>query len=373
MILPVTVPPSLQGFFAQLMKGRMVDDNDQIVDMSLALDEIANREENEILAGLIPKDGYKCPLRVQWEFTRTCNLSCVFCYNSRDRLHKDGISRDAAMDVARQIAEMDVLEVVLSGGEVFTDWDLLRSLGRYFTAQNIGIHLITNGWFTTAEHIREIRNWRILSVQVSIDGAGAEAHDELRGQTGSWRRAVSSLRMFSEVGIFTQTACALNQRNCKTLSDYIELCLLLGARRVVIGDLLLLGQFAEICREEYLIDPHTYEECLTGVRKQAASHKHLLDIQFAQDPGLAIAYSLLKRPTALVIRYDGTAIPSCLLAHPIGDLKKESLQMIWDRIKGGLLDSDALVETLAAIEVTQTPDLNLSRTIYAPAAAEVFL
>jgi MoaA/NifB/PqqE/SkfB family radical SAM enzyme len=373
MSLPLSTPGALEPFFSQLMKGRILDDSDAIVDMPQVLGELVRREENDVLAGIVPKDGYKCPLRIQWEFTNHCNLDCVFCYNARDRADKFTLGADAAMDLARQIAAMDVLEVVLSGGEVFTDWSLFQRIGRFFSEHRIGLHIITNGWFVTEEHIRELAEWSVLSVQVSIDGADEAVHDELRGMPGSWRRAVRSLRMLGEAGFFTLASCAVTRSNWQTLDDYVDLCLYLGARKVLIGDLLLIGGGADASRQNLFVDNTIYEKCVLKIQQKAARYRHLMTVQFAKDPGFAVAHTLLTKPTSLIVRYDGTAIPHCLLAFPIGDVKTESLAAIWDRVRGGYLRNDGLVDTLATIEVTQTPDLGLSRTVYTPQAAEVFL
>lgn len=373
MTLPVFAPGALESFFGRLMAGRILDDDDAIVDMPQVLSEIVRREENEVLAGIIPAGGYKSPLRVQWEFTNHCNLDCVFCYNARDRADKFSLPPAMAMDVARQIVAMDAIEVVLSGGEIFTDWKLLTAVARYFSANGIGLHLITNGWFTTDEHLQELAAWNVLSIQVSIDGADSAIHDGLRGMDGSWRRAVSSLRRFAEAGFFTLASAAVTRGNWQTLDDYVDLCLYLGARKVLIGDLLLIGGGAEACRRDHFLDSDVYEKCVLKIQEKAARYRHLMKIQFAKDPGFAVAHTLLSKPTSLIIRYDGTVIPHCLLAFPVGDLKQEPLAAIWDRVRGGYLGHDGLVETLNTIEVTLTPDLHLARTVYTPAAAEVFL
>jgi len=372
MDLPIDASGPLRNFFEGLMKGRIIDDSNQIADMSLVLSELVRREENDCLAGLIPREGYRSPLRVQWEYQQGCNLDCVFCYNGKDRENKETLPEDALMEIARQIVELDVLDVVLSGGEIFTDWKLLRSIGRYFRDHNVGMHLVTNGWSVSEDQIQELLTWPLLSVQVSIDGADEAAHDEFRGRKGSFRRAVHSLRMYAEAGFYTAAACALHRKNWNTLDDYLDLCFFLGARRVIIGDVLLLGKSTDVNRDELVVDSGTYEKCVQSIKNRAASYRGLMDIEFAKDPGLAIADSFLKRPTGVAIRYDGKVIPGCLLALAVGDLTRESLVDVWTRVRGGYLQNDALIQALATIETTQTPGLNLTRTFYSPEAQEVF-
>lgn len=367
--MSLPIPPALEEFFSALLKGRIVDDDLQLVGMPEVLAELMKTTETSVAAGMTPETGYGCPIRLQWEITNRCNLHCAFCYNSDDRAGHQALAPEVSLSLARQIVNTNVLEVVLTGGEILSDWELSRDVARILSGGGVGLHLITNGWFLDDEKIREMKNWNLLSVQVSIDGADATVHDEMRGRPGSWKRAVTGVRRLVEAGIFTVVGCVLTRRNWRSLEDFIEFCLLLGVRRLLIGDMLLVGGGAR-CRSELLLDAETFEACARLVVAKSHAHRDLMDILFAKDLGFALAHLLLQKPASAVIRYDGVVIPHCLLPVPLGDLKEEPLQAIWDRMKGDYLADDRLIHFLRGLEVSVTPELRLARTFHSSIEAE---
>lgn len=345
------------------MQGNILDDSHQIVPVPKVLEEISGREDRAVEAGMAPLRQFTAPIRVQWEYTNICDLQCAYCYNSTDRANKLALPQDATLTLAHQLAQTGVFEVILSGGEVFTDWDLLKQIGQILTSYHVGIHLITNGWAMSSEYLTELQKWHILSVQISIDGIDERIHDSMRGRRGSWDHAVRALDMFHKAGMFTVVGCVLTRKNWQTVADFIDFCFYLGADRVICGDIIAMGSGLKTSGQ-LAMSNEEYEKANLLMQKKAEQYKDLMSVAFAKDPGFTIARHLILRPTGYVIRYDGSVIPTCLLPVPFGNLQHESLEAIWSKVGGDIAGHDGVIQALKAIRVETTPALKLVRSFF---------
>src|SRR4029079_14684457 len=64
------------------------------------------------------------PVYAVWEITLRCDLACRHCGSRAGRERPDELSTEEALDLVRQMHEMQVDEVTLIGGEAYLrdDW-----------------------------------------------------------------------------------------------------------------------------------------------------------------------------------------------------------------------------------------------------------
>src|SRR5688572_4665359 len=64
------------------------------------------------------------PIYTVWEITLRCDLACRHCGSRAGRERPDELSTAEALDLVRQLHEMEVDEVTLIGGEAYLrdDW-----------------------------------------------------------------------------------------------------------------------------------------------------------------------------------------------------------------------------------------------------------
>ncbi|MDO8639594.1 MAG: PqqD family peptide modification chaperone, partial [bacterium] len=72
------------------------------------------------------------PLSITWEITHRCNLNCVHCYvsnknNNRAKRDKE-LDLHAIKDLIKQLEANGCLQIILTGGELFTRNDILAIL-----------------------------------------------------------------------------------------------------------------------------------------------------------------------------------------------------------------------------------------------------
>lgn len=71
-------------------------------------------ELREILKGTNFED-YKSPLFLAWQLNSACNLSCLHCCQEAGHSMPDELSKDESLDLCRQIVELDIPYVAISG------------------------------------------------------------------------------------------------------------------------------------------------------------------------------------------------------------------------------------------------------------------
>ena len=76
---------------------------------------------------------------------------------------------------------------------------------------------------------------KLKHLSLSIDGARAETHDDLRGKKGAFEKVIASARAYIEKGFDVRAGMTLNQINQGEIKDFIKLVENLGIRKIRFG------------------------------------------------------------------------------------------------------------------------------------------
>lgn len=155
-----------------------------------------------------------------WEITLACCFSCKYCGSGGGKARKNELTTEECLDIAGQLADLGCRRVSLIGGEVFMrpDWvEITRAL----TDRGIRVSLITNGYLFTEKLISQLKEVRVESVAVSLDGP-EEVHDKYR-QKGSFQRAVCAISVLAQNGIRVSVISTLNHENVQSLEEFYRL------------------------------------------------------------------------------------------------------------------------------------------------------
>ena len=152
-----------------------------------------------------------------WEITLACCFSCDYCGSRGGQARKNELSTDECLYVAGQLAELGCRRVVLIGGEAFMrlDWDIIA---RKLVSHKIRTSIITNGYLVSEAIISRLRECKIESVAVSLDGI-EEMHDNFRKKQGSYSRAVSAIKQLADARIPVSVITTLNAKNVQILPE----------------------------------------------------------------------------------------------------------------------------------------------------------
>jgi radical SAM protein with 4Fe4S-binding SPASM domain len=154
-----------------------------------------------------------------WEITLACCFSCRYCGSAGSRARDNELTTDECVSVAEQLAELGCERVSLIGGEIFMRPDWLE-ICTALSGRGIRVNIITNGFLFTDRIINDLRNARIESVSVSLDGP-KDVHDKYR-QNGSYDRALLALHTLRDAGIPVSVISTLNSENVLRLDELLE-------------------------------------------------------------------------------------------------------------------------------------------------------
>lgn len=165
-------------------------------------------------------------LTVQFDITNACNLSCLHCYH-KDHLNKGALKFEDWIQVLNQYESLiNKLylnpSIIICGGEPLTSpmlFPLIDEIKKRWADPKLFI--LTNGTRVTKEFVNKIKDLNI-SIQVSLDGPNATAHDKIRG-VGNFQKAINSIQLLREAKVSTVLLSILSLNTSTQVEDYFKL------------------------------------------------------------------------------------------------------------------------------------------------------
>jgi len=300
------------------------------------------------------------PFLVVWNLTNMCNLRCKHCYQRAGRASKDELSLEEKLRLVDELAEAGVVAIAFSGGEPLMHPDFFP-VARRVRERGLYVSVATNGTLITPAMAGLLKKVGVGYVEVSLDSARPEIHDDFRGLSGAWNRTVEGIRNCVAAGIFTVVAMVVTRLNFEDVPALIDLSKKLGASRFMHFNFIPTGKGKEIVGLD--ITPQQREELLrllymksrTSGIEVLSTAPQFARVAFQQSKGEAIApahfYLGQNRNWGLValaefiggcgagrlycaIEPNGDVTPCVFIPQIIaGNVKEKSFSEIWHTAK----------------------------------------
>ncbi len=136
------------------------------------------------------------PFLIVWNFTNMCNFRCKHCYQRADKPLPSELSLEEKLNLVDQLDKAGgVAAVAISGGEPTIHPDFYRVVKELASRGGIHTSVATNGWtFADIENMKKAVDLGLKYVEVSVDSANPQKHDEFRGIPGAWEHATGPSR-----------------------------------------------------------------------------------------------------------------------------------------------------------------------------------
>ncbi len=148
------------------------------------------------------------PNQCYLELTQRCNLGCRHCFAEGSPDKAAQMSLDDVKDIYRQLEELGVIWINLSGGEPLLHPELFPII-EFASRQPYSTCLLTNGTLwddDTVEAMARADPERHIHIQVSLDGPDYETTRRQRPMSpDEYRRSLRTLRRFKKMGF--ETGC----------------------------------------------------------------------------------------------------------------------------------------------------------------------
>lgn len=303
------------------------------------------------------------PMLVFWETTRACLLACRHCRanaTADPAMHE--LSPTEGRDLVAQVAGFGqpYPVLVLTGGDCLLRRDLFDLVAH---AAVLGVPVALAPSVTTAlteEVVHRIVDSGVRAVSVSLDGAMAATHEEVRGVSGHFADTIAAIGTLAAAGLTVQVNTTVMRANASQLADIAELVTKAGASVWEVFFLVHVGrgtateavspqEHEEVCHFLFEVAQHD----LTVRTVEAPFFRRIAGQRAAGGPppsgplyqGLSKRLAELLGPATgntrpltaatrdgkgiLFVAHDGEVYPAGFLPLPLGNVRERSIQEIY--------------------------------------------
>lgn len=277
---------------------------------------------------------FKAPLYIAWEVTLSCNARCIHCYSDSGPERRDPaeLTTLEAVNMIDQLADAGLVVLAFSGGEPFTRPDIFTLIDR---AVGLGllVNIATNGSTITSKVAKRLRESGVRSVTVSLDGATAAVHDQIRQVPGLFDAAIRGIRVLVSEGLRVGVSFTPMLINYRYGPDTVRLAHELGAAAINMSEFVPAGRG----RHSLALPPETLREVLHQWIDMRREYEGRISVLW-HDCRVALLVPLEERhlysgcgagKTMARILSDGTLTPCVFLPNAVGNFRTSTFEEMW--------------------------------------------
>lgn len=166
--------------------------------------------------------------------TMRCNLKCEHCVRGFPEQRPD-FPVELLDKLLTEATQFGAQHIALTGGEpcLHPQFEkMVDAIVRY----GYTWHFVSNGQ-RTLPYMRSLKKYRdkVTHITLSIDGATAKTHDDIRERKGAFERVVAAAHEYVTEGFRLQISTSLNQKNKNEVEGLFRLAEELGAAGLTLG------------------------------------------------------------------------------------------------------------------------------------------
>lgn len=275
------------------------------------------------------------PVEWSWDVTSECTGRCLHCFNRSGTLKRDELTDEEMIPIAHQIAEFQPLGICFCGGEPLLRLDMVCRLASIIWEEGgTSANLVTNGMLMTEQIAKRLKQTRVMSIQVSLDGSHADTHEKLRMVQGSFEKAVNAIKMIRNADINAGVAFSPTRFNVHEFHEVFELCKSLGVNELRIQPLMPLGE-CNLHADEIIPSNDQYDELIMQYKLILNKYDPSMKVEWGDPVDHLIRFGqyYIMVPYTLHITSDGFLVPTVYLPIHLGNVRRHRLDEYW---KAGL-------------------------------------
>lgn len=258
--------------------------------------------------------------QIYFYLTEGCNLACRHCWivaKDQSKGYNSYLDLELFHSILEQAIRLGLYSVKLTGGEPLLHPQIIEILD-LICKENLRVVVETNGILCTSEIIQKIAACKDPFVSVSLDGANAKTHEQVRGREGSFEAAVQAIRNLVKEGLPCQIIMTLMRCNREEIEEVVYMAESLGVDSVKFNIVQPTARGEEIYQAGEGLEIEELIRLGQWVQGELSNRRRLR---------LYYSYPLAFHPLGKIFGRDKSACGVCRILHMLGVLADGSYAM----------------------------------------------
>ena len=274
---------------------------------------------------------FQSPLFMAWQLNSVCNLECLHCCEEAGHSMPDELNSKEVMDFCKQIVDLKIPYVAISGGEPMLHPDFFK-ICEFFRRNSISLKVETNGLFIDEKVAKRFAELGFRSVQISVDGATPATFEKLRIK-GNLQKVLDACNRLVKAGVNTEIVFVPTKFNIHETAQLIDLAHDMGIYGFYTGKIMRIGRAGQnwdiLCPSDA-----EYEKFFQVLKEKEVKYAGKMKVYYyPYDVIEELKYRLEHPSTSLLVIPNGKAKLVGPLPFICGDLRQDTLLEIWQKYK----------------------------------------
>jgi Predicted Fe-S oxidoreductases len=271
--------------------------------------------------------GFYRPEQVTISITEECPNRCLHCALPNKNNHSK-LTVEETKNAIDQAIRAGATNLIFDGGEPL-GYAGLEELISYVDPKKAIACMFTSGVGLTAEKAFSLKEAGLYSVSVSIDSPFEEKHDEMRGVSGVFQKAMAGIQNALNAGFLVNMYVVLAPHNVHDLDEIWELAKKTGVHELSFYEIVPTGRWLDRKNEVLTKEQHlSFEQFIEACQKAPGPRIFSGPLVIREFGCMAGRYWLHVTP-------EGDILPCSCVPIPYGNVKsgKNAIQKSWKKIR----------------------------------------
>ncbi len=261
-------------------------------------------------------------LTLELEFSKKCNLRCVYCYASAGEALENELTQEELKGIVLQAKALGARKIILLGGGEPLIYDGLRNIVEFIRSAGLGQSVFTNGMLMTEDLARFLFE-RGVTIVVKRNSNVPEVQDFLSGVKNSHAKIKAGLDLLIQAGYPEgQTQLGIQTVICaQNIKEIPELWIWARERGIIPYFEIITNQGRAKESKDLAVSNEQLREVFD--RLQEIDEKRFAH-QWSPRPTIA-SFTCKRHLYSCLVNSQGYVQPCTGIDMSVGDLRKESL------------------------------------------------